>query len=234
MMKSNNSTWNFLRRLSNERRQYAVIGLGRFGSAVCRTLHEQGQEVLGIDQDPEEAQAALESGSVSHSLALDTTDSAALREAGVFEFDVVIVAIGSYIEASIITTLNLKEGGVPHVIAKASTEVHGKLLERVGADLVVFPEDEMGAQLARSLTTPAVLARFDLDATHSLVEVQVPDAFVGRSLAQLGLRNRYGVTLLAVQRGEEMMVNPHPDTQLEAGEALILVGENGALARLPQ
>ncbi len=233
-MAANPTNWNFLRRIPSGRKQYAVIGLGRFGSAVCRTLHEQGQEVLGIDQDPQQTQVALESGSVSHSLALDTTDSAALREAGVFEFDVVIVAIGSYIEESIITTLNLKEGGVPHVIAKASTEVHGKLLERVGADLVVFPEDEMGAQLARTLTTPAVLARFDLDPTHSLVEVQVPEAFVGRSLAQLGLRNRYGVTLLAIQRGEELMVNPHPDTQLEVGEALILVGENGDLGRLPQ
>ncbi|ABB57111.1 potassium channel family protein [Synechococcus elongatus] len=228
------STWKFLRRLSKDRKQYAVIGLGRFGSAICRTLHELGHEVLGIDHDHEVVNAALESGALSHGLSLDTTDYSALQEAGVLEFDVVIVAIGSYIEASIITTLNLKEGKVPHVISKASTSVHGKLLERVGADLVIFPEDEMGAQLARSLTAPAVLARFDLSPDHSLVEVHVPSPFIGQSLSQLALRSRYNVTLLAIQRGEELIVNPHPDTELAEADALIVVGENQALSQLPQ
>lgn len=233
-MAAQQSTWNFFRRLSQGRKQYAVIGLGRFGNAICRTLHELGHEVLGIDHDQEVVNAALESGCLSHGLSLDTTDSGALQEAGVFEFDVVIVAIGSYIEASIITTLNLKEGKVPHVISKASTKVHGKLLERVGADLVIFPEDEMGAQLARSLTAPAVLARFDLSPDHSLVEVQVPTPFVGQSLLELGLRSRYNVTLLAIQRGEELIVNPHPETRLADSDALILVGDHQSLGQLPQ
>ncbi|HEY9661798.1 MAG TPA: TrkA family potassium uptake protein, partial [Allocoleopsis sp.] len=123
-------------------RQFAVIGLGRFGRAVCMSLHHLGYEVLGIDTDERRVAQVLTDELASHAIQLDSTEPSALREAGLFEFDTVIVAIGNFVQESIVTTLNLKEGGVPHVVAKASSEIHGKLLKRVGADHVVYPEHE--------------------------------------------------------------------------------------------
>ena len=132
----------FLTNLRRESRQFAVIGLGRFGRAVCSTLHKMGYEVMGTDIDEKLVTQALSQKIASHAIQLDSTDPEALREAGIFEIDTVIVAIGNYLQESIITTLNVKEAGVKHVVAKASSEIHGKLLKRVGADHVVFPEHE--------------------------------------------------------------------------------------------
>ncbi|HBW56624.1 MAG TPA: potassium transporter, partial [Oscillatoriales bacterium UBA8482] len=128
----NFSSWNFLRNLRTEKRQFAVIGLGRFGSAVCSTLHSSGYEVLAVDKEEKRVTSALSAQIASHALLLDSTETSALREAGILEFDTVIVAVGSFLAESITTTLNLKEGGVPNVIAKASSETHVKLLNKVG------------------------------------------------------------------------------------------------------
>lgn len=132
-------------------------------AGVCETLHGMGYEVLGSDNQERLVNQVLQDHIVDHAIQLDSTDPQALKEAGLFEFETVIVAIGNHLDASIITTLNLKEAGVPNVIAKASSEIHKKLLERVGADRVVFPEYEAGCELARSLTRPAILDWFDLD-----------------------------------------------------------------------
>jgi trk system potassium uptake protein TrkA len=166
----NLSSLGFFHRLRSDHKnkQFAVIGLGRFGRAVCGTLHNSGHEVLGVDSNKCRVDQALGDRIVTHSRQLDSTQPAALKEAGIFEQDTVIVAIGNYIQESIVTTLNVKEGGVKHVIAKASSEIHEKLLHKVGADYVVFPEHEMGYQLARSLTKPGILERFDLDPEHSI------------------------------------------------------------------
>lgn len=217
----------------SHKRQFAVIGLGRFGRAVCLTLHQLGLEVLGIDSQERLVNDALSSQILSHALELDTTDSSALREAGIFEFDVVVVAIGNYVEQSIITTLNLKEGNVPTVIAKASSEVHGKLLQRVGADRVIFPEHEMGCQLARSLVRPGILDRIDLDAQHCIVELEVPGPFVGKTLQDLELRNRYGITVLATRNGETVAVNPPPNLRLDKNSLLVVLGSEKAIEDLP-
>ena len=136
----NLSSLGFFRNLRKDNQQFAVIGLGRFGRAVCSTFHRLGYEVLGTDIDEKRVAQVLTEQIVAHALQLDATEPAALKEAGIFEFDTVIIAIGNYIQESIITTLNVKEAGVPHVVAKASSEVHGKLLQRVGADHVVFPD----------------------------------------------------------------------------------------------
>ena len=144
----NLSSLSFFRNIRDLRsnRQFAVIGLGRFGRAVCMTLHHLGYEVLGIDVDERRVAQIITDQYVSHALQLDSTEPSALKEAGILDFDTVIVAIGNYIQESIVTTLNVKEAGVPHVVAKASSEIHGKLLRRVGADHVVFPEHEMGCE----------------------------------------------------------------------------------------
>ncbi|MFM6191393.1 potassium channel family protein [Planktothrix sp.] len=229
----NFSSWNFLRNLRTEKKQFAVIGLGRFGSAVCSTLHKSGYEVLAVDKEEKRVTSALSDQIASHALLLDSTETSALREAGILEFDTVIVAVGSFLAESITTTLNLKEGGVPNVIAKASSETHRKLLNKVGADLVVFPEQEMGQQLARQLTRPRLLDQFELDAEHSIVEMIVPDEFDGKTIAELEMRRRYGLNLLAIKNeGDKMEINPLSNRRLYKGTLIVVVGSNQDINRL--
>lgn len=197
------------------------------------TLHHLGYEVLGVDSDERRVAQVLSDEVASHALQIDTTDPAALREAGLFEFDTVIVAIGNYVQESVITTLNLKEGKVPHVVAKASSEIHGKLLKRVGADHVVYPEHEMGCELARSLTRPGILERFELDPDHSIVEVVVPAEFDGKTITELDLRKRYGLNLLAVCRNDHFEINPSPITRLQKGALMVVIGDNRGIDQLP-
>jgi trk system potassium uptake protein TrkA len=224
---------NFFGSLRKDNKQFAVIGLGRFGRAVCATLHNLGYEVLGTDKDPKRVDEILTDRLVSHALQLDSTEPAALKEAGIFEFDTVIIAIGNFLQESIITTLNVKEAGVPHVVAKASSNIHGKLLEKVGADHVVYPEHEAGCTLARSLTKPSILDRFDLDPEHSIVEIIIPEQFHGKTLGELQLRNRYGVNAIAVVHQGKFEINPSPDRVLEQGKAIVVIGANQDINKLP-
>jgi trk system potassium uptake protein TrkA len=229
----NLSSIGFFRSLRKENQQFAVIGLGRFGRAVCSTLHKLGYEVLGTDVDERRVAQVLKDQIVAHAVELDSTDPAALKEAGLFEFDTVIIAIGNYLQESIISTLNVKEAGVPHVVAKASSEIHGKLLLRVGADRIVYPENEAGCTLARSLTKPSILDRFELDPNHSIVEVLVPDDFHGKTVAELELRKRYGLNLLAVGQNDKFEINPDPYRRLYKGLAMVVIGSNRDIDRLP-
>lgn len=226
----------FFRTLRTKNRQFAVIGLGRFGRAVCMTLNSLGYEVLGIDNNEQRVNQALTDGIAAHTVQLDSTRRVALQEAGIPDFDTVIVAIGNYIEESVITTLNAKELGASYVVAKASSEIHEKLLKRVGADHVVFPEHAMGCVLARSLTRPGILDRFELDLDNSIVELRVPSEFDQKTIAELNLRNKYGVTLLAVSKPgteEKFEVNPSPVTVLRKGAVMVVIGTNRGLDCLP-
>ncbi|ACK67989.1 TrkA-N domain protein [Rippkaea orientalis PCC 8801] len=223
----------FLNNLRRESRQYAVIGLGRFGRAVCETLHKLGYEVLGTDIDESLVAQVLTDNIVSSAIQLDSTKPNALKEAGIFEFDTAIIAIGNYIEESIITTLNAKEGGVKWVVAKASSEIHGKLLQRVGADLVVFPEYDAGCELAYTLTKPAILEKFDLDPDHSIVEIIVPQEFHGKTIEELNLRNRYKVSVLAIGKEDKFKINPNPQEKLDKNLVMVVIGSNKDIQRLP-
>ncbi|HAJ60908.1 MAG TPA: potassium transporter [Cyanobacteria bacterium UBA8543] len=227
------SSLSFLRGLRRENQQFAVIGLGRFGRAVCLTLHKLGYDVLGTDVDEKRVAQVLTEQVANHAIQLDSTEPAALKEAGIFEFDTVIVAIGNYLQESIITTLNLKEAGVNYVVAKASSEIHGKLLQRVGADHVVYPEFEAGCTLARSLTKASILDRFDLDPDNSIVEALVPEEFHGKTVMELELRKRYGINLLAVGHNDKFEINPDPNTRLYKGWAMVVIGSNRDIDRLP-
>jgi trk system potassium uptake protein TrkA len=229
----NLSSLSFFRSLRTTNKQFAVVGLGRFGRAVCSSLHHFGYEVLGVDSDEKRVSQVLTDQWAAHAIQLDSTSPSALKEAGIFEFDTVIVAIGNYIEESVITTMNLKENGVPHVVAKASSEIHEKLLRKVGADHVIFPEHEMGCALARSLTKPSILDRFELDPDHSIVEVVVPSDFDGKTIAELELRSRYGLNLLAVSQGEKFEINPSPVMRLYKGSVMVVIGSNRCIDRLP-
>lgn len=229
----NFSSLSFLQGMRKTNRQFAVIGLGRFGRGVCETLHNSGYEVLGTDREERLVAQVMLERLVDHALELDSTDPQALKEAGITEFETVIVAIGNHLESSIITTLNLKEAGVHHVVAKASSEVHKKLLERVGADLVVFPEYEAGCTLAHSLTRPAILDRFDLDPHQSIVEVRVPEEFDNKTVAEVGLRRHYGLNLVALICDQNVAVNPDPEQRLKKGAVMVVIGRNKDIDRLP-
>lgn len=235
----NLSSLGFFRTLNKTNQQFAVIGLGRFGRSVSSTLHRLGYEVLATDIDEKRVSQALTEEITGHALQLDSTEAAALKEAGIFEFDTVIIAIGNYIQESIITTLNVKEGGVKNVVAKASSEVHCKLLRKVGADRVVFPEHEAGCALAQTLTKPAILDTFDLDPDNSIVEIAIPDEFDGKTVAELQLRNRYGLNVLAISNktnggnDEKFIINPDPHKRLEKGSTMVVIGHNKDIDRLP-
>jgi trk system potassium uptake protein len=219
------SAWGFLQNLKpNSSRQFAVIGLGRFGRSVCETLHHAGYEVLGTDIDGKRVADVLTAGLVAHAVQLDSTEPLSLKEAGVFEFDTVIIAIGNYLQESIITTLNVKEAGVQYVVAKASSDVHAKLLQKVGADQVVLPEFEAGRSLARALIKPGILDRFDLDTQHSIVEMRVPESFYGKTILELKLRSDYGMTILAIGKDQNFDINPQPDRRLSKDDMLVVIG----------
>ncbi|MEL7409754.1 MAG: TrkA family potassium uptake protein, partial [Cyanobacteria bacterium J06558_2] len=222
---------NFLTNSRSKNRQFAVIGLGRFGRAVCMSLHNMGYEVLGTDIDEKLVTQALTQKIASHAVQLDSTEPECLKEAGIFEMDTVIVAIGNYLQESIITTLNVKEAGVEQVVAKASSEIHGKVLRRVGADQVVFPEHEAGCALASTLTQPGFLERFELDTENSIVEVLVPEEFHGQTLSQLDLRNRYGLSVLAIGTDKKFVTNPSPGQVLKQGLVMVVIGNNKDLQR---
>lgn len=224
---------NFLTSSRRPSRQFGVIGLGRFGRAVCTSLHKMGYEVLGTDIDEKLVTQVLSQKVASHAIQLDSTDPGALKEAGIFEMDTVIVAIGNYLQESIITTLNVKEAGVELVIAKASSEIHGKVLKRVGADRVVFPEHEAGCALASTLTQPGFLERFELDTENSIVEILVPESFHGQTLSQLDLRKRFGLNVLAIGNGDKFLTNPSPGQVLKKGLIMVVIGNNKNLQRLP-
>ena len=214
-------------------KEFAIIGLGRFGQAVCGELRKLGCDVLGTDREEKLVNQVLTDKIVSHAIQLDSTKPAALKEAGIFEFDVVIIAIGDYVQESIITTLNVKENGVKYVVAKASSDIHGKLLKRVGADRVVFPERDAGNELARYLAQPGILDKFELDPDHSIVDIQIPEAFDGQTIQELNLRERYGLNVIAIKYGEKFEYNPSGNYRLRKGSRMIVVGANSDIKRLP-
>lgn len=227
------SSLSFFRSLRPENKQFAVIGLGRFGRAVCSTLDRLGHEVLAADNNEERVSQVRAENLAAHCIQLDSTNPLALKESGILEIDTVIVAIGNFLEESIVTTLNVKEAGVKHVVAKASSEVHGTLLKKVGADLVVYPEAETGCALARSLTQRGILERFELDPDNSIVEVMVPEEFHGKAILDLKLRAYYGVNVIAVSKDEKFEINPDPQQKLVKGSTIVVIGSNKNISRLP-
>jgi trk system potassium uptake protein TrkA len=217
------------------RRTFAVIGLGRFGSAMAATLAELGQEVIGIDNSEDRVQNMAEV--VSQSIELDATDERALRSAGVQDVDVAVLSIGENIEASLLVVMQVMGLGVKEIIAKAVTPLHGRILERLGVSRVIFPEREMAIRVAHSLVVPNVLDYVELSRDFSIIELPAPASFVGRTLKEINLRQRYGLQLIAIKRrapnGEETTnVAPGGDDHILDGDKLSLLGDNERLAQI--
>lgn len=214
------------------KKQYAVIGLGRFGSSVSKYLAEMGFEVLAVDESAQRVQDVA--NKVTHAVTADSTDEEAMTSLGIRNFDVVVVAIGQDIQASILTTLILKDLGVPYIIAKAQSELHGKVLNKIGADKVVFPERDMGLRVAHHLISPNILEHIELSADYSIVELVIPSFIIGKNLKQLDFRTKYHCNVLAVKRDDELNITPSPDEPLHEKDILVIVGKNELLTKLEQ
>ncbi len=206
--------------------EFAVIGLGRFGRNVAITLEQHGHNVLGIDENEELVQEIAPI--LSQAVIMDATNIEALKAVDIMSFDTVIVAIGSNFEANIMTTVSLKELGVPRVICKAPTARQEAILLRVGADNVVRPEREAGVRLAEALINPTMLERFALgaDTDYSIAEFSVPNCFANQTLAQSDIRGRFGISILVIKRGENVIVNPPPDAILQTNDAVVILGHD--------
>lgn len=219
-------------------KDFAVIGLGRFGSSLCRTLRALGHDVLGIDQDMAQVQEARPI--VTDAVQLDATDEEALRSIGIGHYDAVVVAIGVDVESSILITLLLKELGVRRVLAKAGSALQQRVLEKVGADLVIFPEADAGYRVAHSLVYPAIQDFLDLGEDYVILQVPAPPEWAGRSLAALGMgghqapgRAGYeGLQVQVVRRGKQLICGPDPAEVVQPGDVLAVVGKHQDLEGL--
>ena len=208
-------------------KQFAVIGMGRFGSSLARTLAKMGYEVLAIDADENKVEELADV--VTHTVQANALEEAVIKSLGLRNFDVVVVAIGQDIQSNILVTVMLKEMGVKKVVAKATTELHGKVLKKIGADIVVFPERDMGEKVARWLVSNNIIDQINLSPDYSLVELVAPSELVGKNLIESGLRKKYGITVLAIRRGNEFIISPEPRQEIRAGDILIVIGSNEKL-----
>jgi trk system potassium uptake protein TrkA len=223
-------------------RQFAVIGLGRFGSSVARTLSENGKEVIGVDSSEQIVQEMSEV--ISQAVCVDAKEDKALKALGIQNVDVAVVAIGD-LEASILITLTLKEMGIKEIVAKALTEDHKKVLEKIGATRIIMPERDMGQRMANALVTPNVLDHIDLSADSSIVEIMSPPDFVGKSLRELDIRAKHGINVIAIKRKtkstsakgeveeeEKIEVTPKAGEIIKAKDILIIIGPNDKIEKL--
>lgn len=217
-----------------QRKQFAIIGLGRFGSAVCKTLHDLGHEVLGMDQSEEMTRAAHADEIATHVIQLDSTDIHALDEIGMRSFDAVVVAIGADLESSILTVLNLIDLGVTNIIGKASHDKHGKLLSRIGGDYirVVYPETQMGERVAKAISGGGIIESIELDPNYSIIEIPAPPELLGKTLTEANLRARFGVTVIAIKSRHAVNISPLGHDRFQEGDLIAVIGPNDRLMAL--
>jgi trk system potassium uptake protein TrkA len=204
-------------------KQFVVIGLGRFGLSLAKTLYDLGHDVLGIDIDEEIVQNVADS--ITHAVKADATDENVLKALGVRNFDVAVVSIGNDIQASILVTLILKEMGIKYVVAKAQNELHGKVLYKIGADRIVFPERDMGIRVAHNLTLSNILDYIELSPEYSIIEISAISPWFNKSLSQLNMRRKYGLNVIAIKRDGDVMISPNGDDVILKGDVLAVVGQ---------
>ncbi|HLR10893.1 MAG TPA: TrkA family potassium uptake protein [Sporosarcina sp.] len=206
------------------KKEYVVIGLGRFGGSIVSELMELEVDVMAVDINPtivdEYADIATQA------VVADTTDEAVLKSLGIHTVEHVIVAIGENIQASILTTLILKELGVPYLTVKAQNDHHEKVLRKVGADKIVRPERDMGVRVANNVVSNNILDYLELSEEHSIAELHVSGKIVGHSLIELDVRAKYGVNIVAIRRKNDILVSPQANEELQFGDILIIIGSD--------
>jgi trk system potassium uptake protein len=218
--------------MKEKNKQYMVLGLGRFGESLAKSLYKQGHEVLAIDADAELVDAIAPY--VTQAIQIDATDEGALQSLGVRNFDAAIVSIGQNMRDSILVCVLLKELGIPYLIGKATDELHAKVLRKVGVDRVVFPERDMGTRLAKSLLTPNVLELIDLSDDYQLLEIILPGKWLGNTIMGVDVRKKYGISILAIHRNGQFIVSPSPDLTFENGDILLVLGKKDDIDSLEQ
>ena len=211
-------------------KQFVVIGCGRFGSSIAKTLYNLGHEVLAIDADEEKVQDIAEE--VTHAVQADVTDENVLTELGIRNFDVVIVSIGSNYEASIMATLIAKELGVKRVIAKAHDALHGKVLSKIGADRIIYPERDMGVRVAHNLVSSNILDFIELSSDYSILEITALDQWADKTLKELALPTKYGINVMAIKRGKRINVSPYADDVIDKGDILVVIGSTEDIKKI--
>lgn len=204
------------------KKQFIVIGLGRFGTSVAETLYALGNDVLAVDMDEERVQNIADR--VTHAVQVDANDEASLRALGIGNFDVAIISIGSDIQANILSTLLVKEMNVKHIITKANNAMHAKVLYKIGANRVIFPERDMGIRVAHNLCSSSILDYIELSPDFSIAEIVTPKDWVGSSLKELNLRVKYGINVVAIKRDNDINVSPAADEVIMEGDIIVAIG----------
>ena len=211
------------------RKEFVVIGLGRFGGSIVRELILQGANVMAIDSSQERVDDFAQIA--TQAIVADTTDESVIKSLGLWNFEHVIVAIGEDIQSSILTTLILKELGVPQITAKANNDYHEKVLRKIGADFVVHPERDMGIRIANNMLSNNVLDYLELSDKHSIMEIRVSDRIAGRSLVDLDIRAKYDINIVGIKRGEQILISPSPTDPILIGDILLVIGADVDLNR---
>mgnify|MGYP000963808508 CR=1 FL=1 len=211
-------------------KSYVVIGLGRFGASLARQLCKLGAEVLALDVKGDLVQQVA--SEVTHAVVGDAQDKEVLRALGVRNMDCAIIAIGDNLAASVLITMNLKELGIPFIVCKAHDETHRKVLEKLGVDRVLIPEQESAQRLARSLNSHNVLDYIELSHDYGIIEVPTPKGWLGSSLRKLNVRAKLGVNIIAVENGGKTNVSPAADYAIQSGDTLVVLGDNVSLEKV--
>ncbi len=209
------------------KKQFIVIGLGRFGTSVAETLYALGNDVLAVDIDEEAVQNIAER--VTHAVQVDANDEVSLRALGIGNFDVAIISIGSDIQANILSTLLVKEMNVKHIITKANNALHAKVLYKIGANRVIFPERDMGIRVAHNLCSSNILDYIELSPDFSIAEIVTPKEWEGHSLKELDLRVRYSINVVAIKRDDNIEVSPAADEVIQEGDIIVAIGGTAEL-----
>lgn len=208
-------------------KSYMIIGLGRFGSGLAKSLSQLGAEVLAMDVCPELVQQL--SAEVTHAVVGDGQDKEVLRALGARNFDCAVVAIGDDLAASVLTVMNLQELGVPRLVCKAHDEMHSRVLQKLGVDQVVFPELEQAQRLARILQSHNVLDYIELSSDYGILEVPAPKSWADKTIRELNVRAKMDINIIAVKNGEKTMVSPSADYRIHADDVLAVLGDTAAL-----
>jgi len=211
-------------------KQFVIIGCGRFGSSVAKKLHELGSEVMAVDSSEETIQSIADS--VTHAVQADATDENALKAMGIRNFDVAVITIGANIQASIMVTLMVKELGIKHIVAKAQNEMHAKVLYKIGADRVVFPEREMGVRVAKNLVSNKILDYIELSQDYTIAEVTPLKAWVGKSLLELNIRSQHGINVIAIKNQDGININVGPNELITEHDILVVIGHNDDIRKV--
>jgi len=212
------------------KKQFIVIGLGRFGSSVAETLYSLGNDVLAVDHDEDVVQNI--SNKVTHAVQVDANDENSLRALGIRNFDCAVISIGSNIQSSILATILVKELGVKHVVAKATTTLHAKVLYKIGANRVVFPERDMGVRVAHNLVSSNILDYIELSPDYSIAEVVSPEEWHNKTLKEINVRAQYGISVMAIKRNNDIDISPSADNIIEPGDIIVAIGNIEDLNKL--